>query len=208
MTVDWFDTKICVKGNAVKPNSKKGKAESKPKPKAISDEEENGDDSEEEKVDSKKNLSKKEKARLMAEKLMNEEDEDLPPKKDKKPKSKPKAPSEDEEDGSDEASESEDEQEKVQKKPLTHKEKKALEKKKKLDAEMARISQKVRYWSWAWFVLNSLLPTGWTRSQPAGRKLHCSPGSQDRRRSGQPGERRGHQDRKVQHCCQGEGSLH
>jgi len=129
-------------GDAVKPNSKKGKAKSKPKPKAISDEEENGDDSEEEKVDSKKNLSKKEKARLMAEKLMNEEDEDLPPKKDKKPKSKPKAPSEDEEDGSDEASESEDEQEKVQKKPLTHKEKKALEKKKKLDAEMARISQK------------------------------------------------------------------
>merc|ERR1719357_946597 len=73
---------------------------------------------------------------------MNEEDEDLPPKKDKKTKSKPKAPSEDEEDGSDEASESEEEQEKVQKKPLTHKEKKALEKKKKLDAEMARISQK------------------------------------------------------------------
>ena len=77
----------------------------------------------------------------MAEKLMNEE-EDHPPKQDKKNKAKPKVPSEDEEDGSDEASDSEEEEEKVTKKPLSHKEKKALEKKKKLDAEMARISQK------------------------------------------------------------------
>merc|ERR1719242_1863917 len=60
----------------------------------------------------------------------------------KKNKAKPKVPSEDEEDGSDEASEEEEEEEKVAKKPLTHKEKKALEKKKKMDAEMARISQK------------------------------------------------------------------
>merc|ERR1719242_1565142 len=60
----------------------------------------------------------------------------------KKNKAKPKVPSEDEEDGSDEASDSEEEEEKVTKKPLSHKEKKALEKKKKRDAEMARISQK------------------------------------------------------------------
>merc|ERR1719150_3193064 len=87
---------------------------------------------------------------MMAEKLMNEEEEDEdddPPPRDKKSskdKKKSKAASEDEEEVSNEASQSDEEEEedKVSKKPLTHKEKKALEKKKKLDAEMARISQK------------------------------------------------------------------
>ena len=136
-----------------KSSSKKGKAKSKPKPKVVSDEEEDGDVSEEETapvVTSKKNLSKKEKARMMAEKLMNEEEEDEdddPPPRDKKSskdKKKSKAASEDEEEVSNEASQSdeEEEEEKVSKKPLSHKEKKALEKKKKMDAEMARISQK------------------------------------------------------------------
>jgi len=133
-----------------KASSKKGKAKSKAKAKVVSDEEVNGDDSEEEAVPAvKKNLTKKEKARKMAEKLMNEEEEeDDPPKKDKKSskdKKKSKAVSEDEE-VSNEASESEEEEEeeevKVTKKPLSHKEKKALEKRKKMDAEMARISQK------------------------------------------------------------------
>merc|ERR1719150_2368996 len=87
---------------------------------------------------------------MMAEKLMNEEEEDEdddPPPRDKKSskdKKKSKAASEDEEEVSNEASQSdeEEEEEKVSKKPLSHKEKKALEKKKKMDAEMARISQK------------------------------------------------------------------
>ena len=119
----------------------------------MSDEEENGDVSEEEEavpaVTSKKNLSKKEKARMMAEKLMNEEEEDDPPKKDKKSskdKKKSKAVSEDEAENeaslSGDDDDEEEEEEKATKKPLSHKEKKALEKKKKLDAEMARISQK------------------------------------------------------------------
>ena len=136
-------------------SSKKGKAKSKPKPKVVSDEEENGDVSEEEAapvVTSKKNLSKKEKARMMAEKLMNEEeDNDDPPPKDKKSskdkkKSKNVSEDEDENDASqsdgEEEEEEETEGEKVTKKPLSHKEKKALEKRKKMEAEMARISQK------------------------------------------------------------------
>merc|ERR1719347_1952126 len=70
------------------------------------------------------------------------------PKKDKKSsknKKKSKAVSEDEEEVSNAASqedEEEEEEEQVTKKPLSHKEKKALEKKKKMEAEMARISQK------------------------------------------------------------------
>merc|ERR1719397_2434352 len=80
-----------------------------------------------------------------------DDEEDEPPKQDKKsskPIKRTKAPMEDENDGSNEASaseeeeEEEEEEEKVTKKPLSHKEKKALEKKKKMDAEIAKMSTK------------------------------------------------------------------
>jgi len=137
----------------VKP-AKKGKnnkaSKSKPAPVKEPSEEENSDndgDSEEEVTTKKKPLSKKEKARMMAEKLMNEEDSDensgaevkSKSKKSKKPAPK-KNESESEEDSDQEDKDSEPEVR--EKKPLTHKEKKALEKKKKLEAEMARITQK------------------------------------------------------------------
>ena len=137
----------------VKP-AKKGKnnkaSKSKPAPVKEPSEEENSDndgDSEEEVTSKKKPLSKKEKARMMAEKLMNEDDSDEDPgaevksksKKSKKPVPK-KNESESEEDSDQEDKDSEPEVR--EKKPLTHKEKKALEKKKKLEAEMARITQK------------------------------------------------------------------
>jgi len=99
---------------------------------------------------SKKASSKKEKARKMAEKLMNEDqsedesdDEKVVKEKDKKKKKSKKTPSSDE---SNEEDNDESEEEEVEKKPkkasLTHKEKKALEKKKKMEAEMARITNK------------------------------------------------------------------
>ena len=137
----------------VKP-AKKGKnnkaSKSKPAPVKEPSEEKNSDndgDSEEEVTTKKKPLSKKEKARMMAEKLMNEDDSDensgaevkSKSKKSKKPAPK-KNESESEEDSDQEDKDSEPEVK--EKKPLTHKEKKALEKKKKLDAEMARITQK------------------------------------------------------------------
>ena len=137
----------------VKP-AKKGKnnkaSKSKPAPVKEPSEEENSEndgDSEEEVTTKKKPLSKKEKARMMAEKLMNEDDSDEnsgAEVKSKSKKSKKPAPKKNESD-SEEDSEQEDkdsEPEVREKKPLTHKEKKALEKKKKLDAEMARITQK------------------------------------------------------------------
>jgi len=137
----------------VKP-AKKGKnnkaSKSKPAPVKEPSEEENSDndgDSEEEVTTKKKPLSKKEKARMMAEKLMNEDDSDensgaevkSKSKKSKKPAPK-KNESESEEDSDQEDKDSEPEVK--EKKTLTHKEKKALEKKKKLEAEMARITQK------------------------------------------------------------------
>merc|ERR1719445_548083 len=101
-------------------------------------------------------MSKKEKARLMAEKLLKEEDsaddedvEDVKKSKDKKSKkTKSKSPKSDSDnDGSEGGEDSEEgndagEKEEKPKKALTHKEKKALEKKKKLDAEIARMSTK------------------------------------------------------------------
>merc|ERR1712079_385147 len=84
----------------------------------------------------------KEKARMMAEKLLNdsEADDESGDSKESKKKSKGKK---DASDADESDSDKEDEEEdKVVKKTLTHKEKKALEKKKKLNAEMARISTK------------------------------------------------------------------
>jgi len=100
-------------------------------------------------VKAKKGSSKKEKARKMAEKLLNEEDDDESEEEvvskgknaKKKTGSKNKNSSDEgsHEDSSDSESEKEDKPKKV---ALTHKEKKALEKKKKMDAEMARITNK------------------------------------------------------------------
>jgi ATP-binding cassette subfamily F protein 1 len=93
--------------------------------------------------------SKKDKARKMAEKLLNEENDDEDSEEEekvKKVKEKKKTPkkvnSSDEGSNEDENGESEAEEEKKPKKALTHKEKKALEKKKKMDAEIARITSK------------------------------------------------------------------
>jgi len=85
-----------------------------------------------EKPSASKKMTKKEKALKMAEKLLKEErsDEDG-------------GEADHSDDQSDnEASQEEKEVKEVQKKPMTHKEKKALEKKKKMEAEMARISKK------------------------------------------------------------------
>jgi len=134
---------------AAKPAKKPAKA--KPAPVAKSD------STDEEEVEapaksSKKSSSKKEKARQMAEKLMKDEDgedegdsDSEKTKKSKKKKSKPKKDDSDEDDNdSDEVadSESDEEKEKKPKKALTHKEKKALEKKKKMDAEIAKMTTK------------------------------------------------------------------
>jgi len=101
---------------------------------------------------SKKSSSKKEKARKMAEKLMNEDESDDEDEKlamkGKEKKNKKKAPkkdiksSEDESNEESGSAESEVEEVKPKKVALTHKEKKALEKKKKMDAEIARITSK------------------------------------------------------------------
>merc|ERR1712106_1007229 len=103
---------------------------------------------------SKKGSSKKEKARQMAEKLLQEDengdDESEEEKVTKKEKDKKKKKavkknnkSSDEESRSeDDSSGSEVEEKKPKKVTLTHKEKKALEKKKKMDAEIARITGK------------------------------------------------------------------
>ena len=99
----------------------------------------------------KKSSSKKEKARKMAEKLMNEEESDVEEEKammkgkekknKKKPSKKEIKSSEDESNEESGSAESEEEME-PKKVALTHKEKKALEKKKKMDAEIARITSK------------------------------------------------------------------
>merc|ERR1719334_647130 len=101
--------------------------------------------------------SKKERALKMAEKLLNEEvennsgdasEQDQPKSKTKKnkkkAKTKTKEDSDEEKADSEKKSdvEEEEEVEQTKKKPMTHKEKKALEKKKKFDAEMERISKK------------------------------------------------------------------
>jgi len=101
---------------------------------------------------SKKSSSKKKKARKMAEKLMNEEESDgeeekvaMKGKEKKNEKKRPKKEIKSSEDESNEESgsaESEVEEVKPKKVALTHKEKKALEKKKKMDAEIARITSK------------------------------------------------------------------
>jgi len=100
-------------------------------------------------VKAKKSSSKKEKARKMAEKLMNEEEndegseeEEVVTKKNKKKTVNKNLNSSDEgshEDSTESESEEEDKPKKV---ALSHKEKKALEKKKKMDAEIARITNK------------------------------------------------------------------
>jgi len=133
------------------PAAKPAKKPAKAKPVAKSD------STDEEEVEapaksSKKSSSKKEKARQMAEKLMKDEDgedegdsDSEKTKKSKKKKSKPKKDDSDEDDNdSDEVadSESDEEKEKKPKKALTHKEKKALEKKKKMDAEIAKMTTK------------------------------------------------------------------
>jgi len=101
--------------------------------------------------------SKKERALKMAEKLLNEEvennsgdasEQDQPKSKTKKnkkkAKTKTKEDSDEEKADSEKESDAEEEEEveQTKKKPMTHKEKKALEKKKKFDAEMERISKK------------------------------------------------------------------
>jgi len=113
--------------------NKKSKGKGKPapaaKPDTASDEEEEEEEKEERKPAAKKSKSKKDKARMMAEKIMKEEDGE--------------GSSDAQGSGDDEASsEAEEEKKEEVKKPLTHKEKKALEKKKKMDAEIARITQK------------------------------------------------------------------
>jgi len=113
--------------------NKKSKGKGKPvpaaKPDSASDEEEEEEEKEERKPAAKKSKSKKDKARIMAEKIMMEEDGDRS--------------SDAQGSGDDEASsEAEEEKKEEVKKPLSHKEKKALEKKKKMDAEIARITQK------------------------------------------------------------------
>jgi len=113
--------------------NKKSKGKGKPvpaaKPDTASDEEEEEEEKEESKPAAKKSKSKKDKARMMAEKIMKEEDGE--------------GSSDAQGSGDDEASsEAEEEKKEEVKKPLTHKEKKALEKKKKMDAEIARITQK------------------------------------------------------------------
>jgi len=134
----------------VKPNkkgkSKPSKAKGKPavsKVESDGDAEDGSSENEEEVASKKKQLSKKEKARLMAEKLLNEEDDSDDSRKAKgkksKSKSKDKKPNSDEEESEDG---DDSEKEEVTKKPLTHKEKKAMEKKKKHEAEVARITTK------------------------------------------------------------------
>ena len=114
--------------------NKKSKGKGKPAPAAKPDtasdeEEEEEEEKEERKPAAKKSKSKKDKARMMAEKIMKEEDGE--------------GSSDAQGSGDDEASsEAEEEKKEEVKKPLTHKEKKALEKKKKMDAEIARITQK------------------------------------------------------------------
>jgi len=102
---------------------------------------------------SKPKKSKKDKARKMAEKLLNEENDDESDGDEvkvsvkgveKKKKTTTKKSSNSSDEGSNEDN-SESENEDVKDKPkkaLTHKEKKALEKKKKMDAEIARITSK------------------------------------------------------------------
>merc|ERR1711962_1844767 len=130
--------------------SKKTKSKS-PKKDSADDE-----DAEAPAAKSSKSKSKKEKARLMAEKLLKEEDsaddedvEDVKKSKDKKSKkTKSKSPKSDSDnDGSEGGEDSEEEndageKEEKPKKNLTHKEKKALEKKKKMEAEIARMTTK------------------------------------------------------------------
>ena len=112
--------------------NKKSKGKAKPAPAAKPDTASEGEEEEEEerKPVPKKSKSKKDKARMMAEKILK--DEDGGGSSDEKG-------SVDDEAGSE--AEEEAKKEEV-KKPLTHKEKKALEKKKKMDAEIARITQK------------------------------------------------------------------
>ena len=109
---------------AAKTNKKSKSKGKQPVSSDASEEEE-----EEERKPAKKSKSKKDKARIMAEKIMKDEEGE----------------SSDAKNGGDEAGseeEDQDAQKEEVKKPLTHKEKKALEKKKKMDAEIARITQK------------------------------------------------------------------
>ncbi len=97
-----------------------------------------------------KKMSKKEKARKMAEKILTENssedgdsDSEESVKKSKKKEKKKDDSDEDENTGSDQESDDEEEEKQKSKaKTLTHKEKKALEKKKKFEAEMDRITKK------------------------------------------------------------------
>jgi len=117
--------------------NKKKKAASAAKDSSSSDNDESQSEDESppkvEKPSASKKMTKKEKALKMAEKLLKEErsDEDGGDEADH---------SDDQSDN--EASQEEKEVKEVQKKAMTHKEKKALEKKKKMDAEIARISKK------------------------------------------------------------------
>merc|ERR1719494_989838 len=136
--------------------SKKSKASKAAKQAAAAAESSDDEEAEAPAAKSSKSKSKKEKARLMAEKLLEEEDsaddedvEDIKKSKDKKSKkSKSKSPKSDSDNDGSEGGEDSDEEndagekEEKPKKALTHKEKKALEKKKKMEAEIARMSTK------------------------------------------------------------------
>jgi len=133
-------------GVAAKPSKKGGKA------KATAERNDSTDEDEPAAVvkpSKKQSNTKKEKARLMAEKLLNDESdgEDTKEIVKKTTKQKSKSPK-DESDGNDEddggeASGSEEEiDDAPKKKAMTHKEKKAFEKKKKMDAEVAKMTTK------------------------------------------------------------------
>ena len=128
MVADDNDDEPAPAAKANKKSKGKGKPVPAAKPESASEEEEE-EVKEEIKPATKKSKSKKDKARMMAEKIMKEEDGD--------------GSSDAKGSGDDEvSSEAEEEKKEVVKKNLTHKEKKALEKKKKMDAEIARITQK------------------------------------------------------------------
>jgi len=143
-----------------KPSKKSNKAKS---PVVVSDEEAvvASDESDNEEPvaapkPKKQSSSKKEKARMMAEKLLNEENSDSDNEKEnatknvktKKPKSKPIKDNSDSDGEAEENGVASDDEKEAQekevkpKKGLTHKEKKAMEKKKKMEAEIAKMTTK------------------------------------------------------------------
>jgi ATP-binding cassette subfamily F protein 1 len=160
MVADEADAKPAKKGKAKPPvvnSDSSDEEESKPAKKGKAKPPPVNNDSTDEDVSDVpvKKPNKKERAVKMAEKLLNEENGDDEKEKDKmkskskKKKAKTKVVSSQEasdEGGSDSDEASADSEDDVKGKPvkkaLTHKEKKALEKKKKMDAEIARMTTK------------------------------------------------------------------